>query len=630
MSRALDGTNPLSYQGVRPRTPPDMVVPGYVGTSAPRNPTANDINYNVGDFWLNTAGPTLWYLSFLGSHLVAGRNTRYAIWLPFTVGTGFVQHLSGDAGINPVSVDGANNINVFGDHTVGLEVSGDGVHTLLVTSFSGHHFVESLTGNSGGTVFATIGGNINVLGAVASGITVVGTPGTNTLTITSSGGGAFGQTITGNAGGAVAPDAAGNWNVIGGVGSGLVFTGNPGTHTITLTTSGGGGVGQTLTGDAGGAVSFSAGGNINTTGAHGINTLGTPGTNTMSVRINNTITLGDLAVVTAGNDALTITSGNITLSGTGANAAGNINMPNTTTDGRQGVINFGGTRFIHDWGTNNAFVGLGAGNFTMTGIQNNAFGVNTLVAVTTGQNNDMFGTSAGAAITTGQDNHGFGSGSLQRLTTGDDNVALPGLPNLTTGNENVSVGVISGAFLVTGSFNTYIGGGAGGGHTTNESSNICIGNLSGQTAGDNNTLRIGAGAGAGQGQLNRAFIYGIRGITTGNADAIAVLVDSAGQLGTVSSSERYKENIDDMRDYSAPIMELRPVTFNYKDRSSERPCVGLIAEEVGEVMPDLVIFNEDGLPETIRYHDLVPMLLNELQKLRSDFEKFRAQVRDLR
>lgn len=578
MSRALDGTNPLSYQGVRPRTPPDMIVPGIKGTSQPRNPTQNDINYNLGDFWLNTAGPTLWYLSFLGSHLVSGYQARYAIWLPFTQGSGFVQHLSGDSGINPVSVDGANNINVFGDNTVGLTVSGDGVHTLLVTTTSGHRILEALTGNAGGAVFADVNSNIFI---------------------------------------------------IGGVGSGLIFTGNPGTSTLTLTTSGGGGVGQGLTGDAGGFVPFSAAGNINTTGAHGINTLGTPGTNTMSIRINNTITLGDLAVVTAGNDALTITSGNITLSGTGANAAGNINMPNTTTDGRQGVVQWGGSRFIHNWGTNNAFFGRLAGNFTMTGIQNNAFGLTALSSVTTGQNNTMVGTAAGAAITTGQENTGLGAGALVLLTTGDDNIAISGMQNATTGSENIAIGVLAGDSITSGSFNTFIGGSAGGAVTTTNS-NIMIGNLATGVVGDANTLRIGAGAGAGTGQLNRAFIHGIRGITTANADAIAVLVDSAGQLGTVSSSIRYKENVDDMADYSSPIMDLRPVTFNYKDRSSDRISVGLIAEEVGEVMPDLVVFDEDGLPETVRYNDLVPMLLNELQKLRNDFDKLKAQLKVLR
>lgn len=570
MSRFLDGVNPGAYRGVKPPSPPNMVIPGIKPTSQPRDPTQQDINYNLGDFWLNTTTEGLWVLVFLGSHLVSSINTRYATWVQIVTGGPFTAKLSGDSGINPVSPDGNDNINVFGDNTVGLTVAGDGLHTLLVTTVSGHRILEGLTGNTGGLVTADVNNNINIIGSAD--ITVTGNPGTNTLTIGIVGGGVFGRTITGDTGGAVPPSAGGNWNLLG---------------------------------------------------AHGINVAGTPGTNTLNPAINNAITLGDLAVLTAGNDALTITSGNITLSGTGANAAGNISLPNTTTDGRQGIINFGGSRFIHNWGTNNVFIGRDAGNLTMTGIQNLGIGVNALLAVTTGQNNTMFGHAAGDAITTGQDNHGFGSNALGSVTTGDDNSSISGLQLLTTGDLNVALGNNAGALLVSGSHNTYVGASAGGGQTTNDSNNICVGYLSGSTAGDNNTLRIGAGAGTGAGQLNRAFIHGIRGITTGNADAIAVLVDSAGQLGTVSSSVRFKENIEDMADYSADIMHLRPVTFDYKNHSSQRKSVGLIAEEVGDIMPDLVVFDEEGLPETVQYHNLIPMMLNELQKLRRELDSLK-------
>ena len=121
--------------------------------------------------------------------------------------------------------------------------------------------------------------------------------------------------------------------------------------------------------------------------------------------------------------------------------------------------------------------------------------------------------------------------------------------------------------------------------------------------------RIGQGIGQ-----TACFISGIRGITTTNANAIPVLIDSAGQLGTVSSSRRYKENIEDMGFASEDIMNLRPVIFNYK-RQPDSLAWGLIAEEVQEIMPELVVLNDKGQAETVKYHDLIPMLLNELQKL---------------
>ncbi len=83
------------------------------------------------------------------------------------------------------------------------------------------------------------------------------------------------------------------------------------------------------------------------------------------------------------------------------------------------------------------------------------------------------------------------------------------------------------------------------------------------------------------------------------------------------STERYKEDIHDMAEASASLMRLRPVTIRYKeeyDAGDGELQYGLIAEEVADVFPDLVVYNEDGTPETVKYHLLATLLLNELQK----------------
>ena len=127
----------------------------------------------------------------------------------------------------------------------------------------------------------------------------------------------------------------------------------------------------------------------------------------------------------------------------------------------------------------------------------------------------------------------------------------------------------------------------------------------------NNTLHIGSGTGTGNQQLNAAYISGIQGITvTGSA----VLVSSTDQLGVAVSSRRFKDNIADMRDVSSPILDLRPVTFNYKVGDDKSGQTGLIAEEVAEIMPSLVVYDKEGLPQTVKYHELPSLLLNELQK----------------
>jgi hypothetical protein len=103
---------------------------------------------------------------------------------------------------------------------------------------------------------------------------------------------------------------------------------------------------------------------------------------------------------------------------------------------------------------------------------------------------------------------------------------------------------------------------------------------------------------------------GIAGVTVANS--AAVLIDTAtGQLGTISSSRRYKEDIAPMSNMSAMLGRLRPVTFHYKqghDDGTRSLQYGLIAEEVAEVFIDLAVF-KDGQPETVKYHLLPPLLL---------------------
>ena len=111
-----------------------------------------------------------------------------------------------------------------------------------------------------------------------------------------------------------------------------------------------------------------------------------------------------------------------------------------------------------------------------------------------------------------------------------------------------------------------------------------------------------------------------------------MVIDSNGQLGTVSSSRRHKEDIQDMHDASNGLMRLRPVTFPYKkayDDGSKPIQYGLIAEEVAEVYPGLVARNADGQIETVKYQLLNPMLLNELLKQHAIIEAQKEKIRSM-
>src|SRR5205823_11369673 len=164
---------------------------------------------------------------------------------------------------------------------------------------------------------------------------------------------------------------------------------------------------------------------------------------------------------------------------------------------------------------------------------------------------------------------------------------------------------------------------------TTGSGNIYLGNEG--VAAEQNTIRIGSGGGIGN--HNRFFVAGVRGVTTGVANAIAVMIDGNGQLGTASSSRRFKDGIVDMADASAALMKLRPVTFHYKaDRNpaGRTPQYGLIAEEVVEIYPGLVAHSADGQIETVLYQFLPPMLLNEYQKQQRAIEAQAAEIATLK
>ncbi len=131
---------------------------------------------------------------------------------------------------------------------------------------------------------------------------------------------------------------------------------------------------------------------------------------------------------------------------------------------------------------------------------------------------------------------------------------------------------------------------------------------------------------------NSCFIGNIRGVTTTNADAIPVLIDSAGQLGTMSSSRRFKKEIKPMDKTSEAILALKPVTFHYKSDHTETPQFGLIAEDVATVNPDLIVRDKNGEIYSVRYEAVNAMLLNEffkehrkVEKLTNDFQATVAQ-----
>lgn len=276
-----------------------------------------------------------------------------------------------------------------------------------------------------------------------------------------------------------------------------------------------------------------------------------------------------------------------------------------------GIVRFQGQPLLQVPGgvsANNVSLGLGALS-SADGINNTAVGYSALSQNTFGQSNTAVGAQSMFSNLTGGNNTGIGEQALYSNSTGGNNTAL-GLNALysnTSGSGNIAIGG-NAAQRVSGS----------------NSNNIHIGNLG--AAADNGTVRIGD-------VQTRFFAAGIRGVTTGSSDAIAVMIDSNGQLGTISSSRRFKEDIHDMGDASLGLMRLRPVTFRYKKPFADgsKPIqYGLIAEEVAEVYPDLVAHSSDGQIETVKYQVLDSMLLNEVQREQREIGELQRKLDEQR
>ena len=108
----------------------------------------------------------------------------------------------------------------------------------------------------------------------------------------------------------------------------------------------------------------------------------------------------------------------------------------------------------------------------------------------------------------------------------------------------------------------------------------------------------------------------------------AVAVDANGELGTNASSLRFKEAVEDMGEASDALMRMRPVVFRFREETGRGQTrqYGLIAEEVAEVIPELVVSDTEGRPYAVRYHVLPSMLLNEAQKQQRTIEGQRARL----
>jgi hypothetical protein len=297
-------------------------------------------------------------------------------------------------------------------------------------------------------------------------------------------------------------------------------------------------------------------------------------------------------------------------SGAGNTATGYLALYSNTTGNYNTAAGYV-TLYNNTTGNYNTAMGYEALTSNVIGAYTTAMGAYALQANKTGGYDTAFGAYALVDNTTGSGNTAFGYAGLRFITTGSNNIGFgyQALYSNATGSNNIAMGYQGGYYVLNGSNNIEIG--------------------SPGAYADSGLIRIGS-----QGTQTKAYMAGISGAqVTGSA----IYVTSSGQLGVMGSSERYKTDVATMPEVSAKLSRLRPVIFHYKHDSARVLQYGLIAEEVEKVYPELVIRDEAGKIQGVRYEELGPMLLGEVQRqqatvksLSDQIQSQAAEIRDLK
>ena len=322
---------------------------------------------------------------------------------------------------------------------------------------------------------------------------------------------------------------------------------------------------------------------------------------------------------------------------------------NADTTGNYNTGLGGGALALNNADSNTA-VGAAALLLNTTGTENTATGTDALVHNASGSYNTAVGTFALFNSTGPGFNTAIGRKVLYNNTTGDQNTAVgtsgfgggPALFNNTMGRFNTAVGGAALSTNTIGNDNTAIGAGAlndnvNGNENTavglnallnnTGSNNVALGSNAGSvaTTGSNNVY-IGYNIQGSAGESNACYIKSIFGQTA--AGGSAVFIDANSKLGTSTSSKRFKEDIKPMDKASDALFALKPVTFHYKKEidPAGKSQLGLVAEDVEKVNPDLVVRDKEGKAYSVRYDQVNAMLLNEFLKEHRTVQELKKEV----
>ena len=315
---------------------------------------------------------------------------------------------------------------------------------------------------------------------------------------------------------------------------------------------------------------------------------------------------------------------------------------------------------------------LAMGQYTLyentTGSYNLAFGRSALNNNLTGEYNIAFGYFALQSNAYGDDNMASGRNALSNNTTGDDNVGIgrQALFDNTQGNFNIAIGALSGNNITTGSRNIFIGyniqapaitsneqlvignmiygTGLDGTGTTYSSGNVGIKNNA-----PSNDLQVGTGTGDGITIGNEdiddegAFILEVDAAwrpQTNGYDALGAAVNRWSTVFAVNgvintSDKRLKKNISELTYGLDEVLKLNPVSFEWNDLQGEGTKIGLLAQDLQSVIPEVVkdwewVYEGEDRSSRVKketdilgvyYSDLIPVLIKAIQEQNDNVEQ---------
>lgn len=330
---------------------------------------------------------------------------------------------------------------------------------------------------------------------------------------------------------------------------------------------------------------------------------------------------------------------------------GTVSAPNVLNVGNTGYYNPVSTA-----GVKNIFIGtaIGSESSTQSGTSNNVVIGNGIMTSPSGNSipigNVFIGNEMASKVTLANYNVIIGYESGSEIIDGVNNVLIGKSAGklVSGGDNNVFLGIGSGQTVDSGSNNVFIGVEVGTNQAmpfglgqlphTGANSSICIGYHS-DTNNSSNSITLGTnarsvgdgcftiGAAPGPGVIGTISKWNCKGLTGMGAGATMIFDTITGDINYNSSSKRYKTNISESIDFdTSRIYELQPKSFTWI--SNGKRDYGLIAEDVVEIIPELVLFNTDGNPETINYNGISILLLNEIKRLKQENQNLQTSINE--